>query len=365
MIGLGDIYKVMEAVVPLYAALLMGYGSVRWWRLFTPEQCEAINRFVSLFTLPFFTLEFTLRTDPFSMNYSVIAADAISKVIIVVILFAWAKFTTKGSYGWSITSFSLANLTSSLVIGVPMLKAMYGPFAQEIVVQLSVVQSLVWLTLLLFVLELRKSNNEITSSSPVIVVDSSNGGGDGSETDSDIEKVGVSKDLNVEKPSICTLMKKVMGKLVTNPNSYACFIGITWACIAKRGHFEIPEIIEGCVLIMSKAGAGMAMFSMGLFMGSQEKLVTCGASLVFYGLTLKFIAGPMAMAIGSFAVGLRGDLLRTAIIQAVVPQSITSFIYAHEYGLHAEVLSTAVIFGMLTCLPVLVAYYVVLELIPN
>lgn len=82
-----------------------------------------------------------------------------------------------------------------------------------------------------------------------------------------------------------------------------------------RGHFEIPKIIEGCVLIMSKAGAGMAMFSMGLFMGSQEKLVTCGASLVFYGLTLKFIAGPMAMAIGSFAVGLRGDLLRTAIIQ--------------------------------------------------
>lgn len=113
-----------------------------------------------------------------------------------------------------------------------MLKAMYGPFAQEIVVQLSVVQSLVWLTLLLFVLELRKSNTEIMSTSSSAVDSSS--GGDGPEMASDVEKSIPSMDLNVGKPSVCVLMKKVMRKLVTNPNSYACFIGITWACIAKR-----------------------------------------------------------------------------------------------------------------------------------
>lgn len=77
-----------------------------------------------------------------------------------------------------------------------------------------------------------------------------------------------------------------------------------------------------------------------------------------------------------------------------MPQSITSFIYAKEYGLHAEVLSTAyvisilinlfhfilifqlnfgihfhllmarrVIFGMMVSLPVLIAYYAVLEFV--
>ncbi|CAO2211598.1 unnamed protein product, partial [Urochloa humidicola] len=43
-----------------------------------------------------------------------------------------------------------------------------------------------------------------------------------------------------------------------------------------------------------------------------------------------------------------GDVLRFAIIQAALPQSIASFfVFAKEYGLHADVLSTAVIFGTL------------------
>lgn len=46
--------------------------------------------------------------------------------------------------------------------------------------------------------------------------------------------------------------------------------------------------------------------------------------------------------------------------QAALPQSITTFVFAKEYGLHADVLSTAVIFGTLASLPVLIAYYIVL-----
>ncbi|PKU60359.1 Putative auxin efflux carrier component 8 [Dendrobium catenatum] len=111
---------------------------------------------------------------------------------------------------------------------------------------------------------------------------------------------------------------------------------------------------------MSKAGAGMAMFSMGLFMAQQEKIIACGPSLTIFALVLRFVAGPAAMAIGSIVMGLHGDILRVAIIQAAIPQSITSFIFAREYGLHAEVLSTAVIFGMLVALPILVAYYIIL-----
>ncbi|KAG4946485.1 hypothetical protein JHK87_042492 [Glycine soja] len=41
-----DIYEVVAALVPLYVALILGYGSVHWWKIFTPEQCNDINRFV-------------------------------------------------------------------------------------------------------------------------------------------------------------------------------------------------------------------------------------------------------------------------------------------------------------------------------
>lgn len=53
----------------------------------------------------------------------------------------------------------------------------------------------------------------------------------------------------------------------------------------------------------------------GIFMALQEKFVACGTSLTIIGMVLRFIAGPAAMAIGSIAVGLHGDVLRVAIIQ--------------------------------------------------
>ena len=86
MIGWEDVYEVVVAMVPLYVALILGYGSVKWWRIFTPEQCDAINRLVCYFTLPLFTFEFTAHVDSFKMNNKFIGVDTSSKVIIVVVL---------------------------------------------------------------------------------------------------------------------------------------------------------------------------------------------------------------------------------------------------------------------------------------
>ncbi|XP_058093263.1 auxin efflux carrier component 5 [Magnolia sinica] len=355
MIGWEDVYKVVVAMLPLYFALLLGYASVRWWAIFTPEHCDAINRLVSFFTLPLFTFEFTANIDPFKMNYRFIAADAISKVIIVIVLAAWAKCSSKGSYCWSITSFSLSTLTNTLVVGVPLLKAMYGPDSQDLVVQASVVQGIVWLTILLFVLEIRKTTSDIAMGP--ISVDTHGVGSTNPTKDLECNQQGVTVG---SKPSFWQLMKIVWLKLALNPNSYASIVGVVWAFVANRWHIKMPILVEGSVMIMSRAGTGMAMFSMGLFMGLQEKLIVCGPCLTVVGMVLRFFAGPAAMAIGAIAMGLHGTVLRVAIIQAALPQSITSFIYAREYGLHADVLSTAVIFGMLVSLPVLIAYYIVL-----
>jgi len=140
-------------------------------------------------------------------------------------------------------------------------------------------------------------------------------------------------------------------------------------CARRRWHIETPSIIEGSVLVMSKTGVGLSMFSMGneseanpliiikkricsrltcthwcvagLFMALQEKIIVCGAGPTMLGMALRFVAGPAATAAGAMALGLRGDVLRLAIIQAALPQSITTFVFAKEYGLHADVLSTA------------------------
>lgn len=363
MIGWGDVYKVVAAMAPLYFALGLGYGSVRWWKLFTPDQCDAVNRLVAYFAVPFFAFDFAARMDPYALNYRVLAADALSKLAVALVLAAWAATSTRCSRGgakrgggggelassWCITGFSLATLNNTLVVGVPLLDAMYGGWARDLVVQISVVQIIVYFPLLLLAFEVRRACGGGAGKPDAAAV---------SASEDDVEDGGAEG--RRRRQPVWPLVRAVWLKVARNPNVYAGVLGVAWSCVTNRWHIVTPSIIEGSVLIMSRTGVGLAMFSMGLFMALQEKIIVCGAGLTALGMALRFVAGPAATAAGAVALGLRGDVLRLAIIQAALPQSITTFVFAKEYGLHADVLSTAVIFGTLASLPVLIVYYIVL-----
>ena len=150
-----DIYDVLAAIVPLYVAMILAYGSVRWWKIFTPDQCSGINRFVAVFAVPLLSFHFISSNDPYAMNYQFIAADSLQKVVILVALFLWQAFTKHGNLEWMITLFSLSTLPNTLVMGIPLLKAMYGDFSGSLMVQIVVLQSVIWYTLMLFMFEYR------------------------------------------------------------------------------------------------------------------------------------------------------------------------------------------------------------------
>ncbi|XP_052168487.1 probable auxin efflux carrier component 5b isoform X1 [Oryza glaberrima] len=374
MIGWGDVYKVVAAMAPLYFALGLGYGSVRWWRLFTADQCDAVNRLVACFAVPFFAFDFAARIDPFALSYRVLAADALSKLAVALALAACAAAASTrccgsgggkrgggggGGFSWCITGFSLATLNNTLVVGVPLLDAMYGKWARDLIVQISVVQTIVYFPLLLLAFEVRRATTAAAAPPPPPPT--------GTDDDDVEDGAAAAATAAAARRSLWPLVRAVWLKVARNPNVYAGVLGVAWACVTNRmdpaWHVETPSIIEGSVLIMSKTGVGLSMFSMGLFMALQDKIIVCGAGLTVLGMALRFVAGPAATAVGAFALGLRGDFLRLAIIQAALPQSITTFVFAKEYGLHAEILSTAVIFGTLASLPVLIVYYIVLGFI--
>lgn len=102
-------------------------------------------------------------------------------------------------------------------------------------------------------------------------------------------------------------------------------------------------------------------------MASQPKIIACGARMMLVSMAVRFIIGPALMSVPSYAVGMRGSLLGAAIVQvnhtttttcmlnfsalrnimilynqmqAAFPQGIVPFVYANEYGLHPDILST-------------------------
>ncbi|XP_057460079.1 LOW QUALITY PROTEIN: probable auxin efflux carrier component 1c [Actinidia eriantha] len=615
MITLSDFYHVMTAVVPLYVAMILAYGSVKWWRIFSPDQCSGINRFVALFAVPLLSFHFISTNNPYTMNLRFIAADTLQKIIVLVVLAVWSKVSKRGCLEWTITLFSLSTLPNTLVMGIPLLKGMYGDFSGSLMVQIVVLQCIIWYTLMLFLFEyrgakiliseqfpdtagsivsihvdsdvmsldgrqvleteaqikedgklhvtVRKSNasrsdifsrrsqalssttprpSNLTnaeiyslqssrnptprgssfnhtdfysmvagggrnsnfgasdvfgaaaaglkgptqrpsnyeedvvgginksrfhyhsgaapaqgnahypapnpgmfsptkagtkrangqavqpqkaedgggsrdlhmfvwssSASPVsdvfggghdygALVDHSskdvrvavspgpkveghgdnredylerddfsfgNRGGGLDEREMNINHEGEKVDNKAKAMPPTSVMTRlilimVWRKLIRNPNTYSSLIGLTWSLVCFRWNVKMPAIIEKSISILSDAGLGMAMFSLGLFMALQPRIIACGNSIATFAMAVRFLTGPAVMAAASIAVGLRGVLLHVAIVQAALPQGIVPFVFAKEYNVHPDILSTAVIFGMLIALPITLVYYILL-----
>ncbi|KAH6818688.1 Auxin efflux carrier family protein [Perilla frutescens var. frutescens] len=592
MITITDLYHVLTAVVPLYVAMILAYGSVKWWKIFTPDQCSGINRFVALFAVPLLSFHFISSNNPYAMNYRFIAADTLQKLIVLAVLAVWSRISARGSLEWSITLFSLSTLPNTLVMGIPLLKGMYGGDSGSLMVQIVVLQCIIWYTLMLFLFEYRgarmliaeqfpdtagsiisfrvdsdilsldgkeplqteaevgddgklhvtvrkstSSRSEIFSRrshgpnsglsltprpsnltnaeiyslqssrnptprgssfnhtdfysmvngknvsprqsnygnagadeesgygsqsrangvhgqgnagypapasagifSPVAgpaakkKVNGGEGGKDlhmfvwsssaspvseggihvfrggeygtdlnigahpkdyddfgrdefsfgnktgpnGAERDGPVlSKLGSSStaELHPKAPvdtkptampptSVMTRLILIMvwRKLIRNPNTYSSLIGLTWSLVSFKWHVEMPAIVAKSIAILSDAGLGMAMFSLGLFMALQPRIIACGKSVAAFSMTVRFLIGPAVMAAASIAVGLRGVLLHIAIVQASLPQGIVPFVFAKEYNVHPAILSTGVIFGMLIALPITLVYYILLGL---
>ncbi|XP_019260719.1 PREDICTED: auxin efflux carrier component 6-like [Nicotiana attenuata] len=544
MIGANDFYKVMCAMVPLYFAMLVAYGSVKWWKIFSPEQCSGINRFVAVFAVPVLSFHFISQNNPYQMDTKFILADTLSKIFVLVLLSFWA--ICKGQLDWLITLFSVSTLPNTLVMGIPLLNAMYGDFTQNLMVQLVVLQCIIWYTLLLFLFEYRAATILIKNQYPgnaaaaitkfeidndVISLDGRSPLCTESEVDgkgrirvrirrstSSVPESGFSSSIGItprasnlsnaeifsvhtptplhefrngdipfghgdlrvgiraasprlssyassdayslqptprasnfneldtttvtttgntpmwvmspvagkvlrqpspsakmawESPGKCLngdrqgyrdvgekeisfrdisnfpvqggaidsasnhIIKQEMPnafvmlrliivmvgrKLSRNPNTYSSIIGLLWSLISFKWNVGMPSLVKYSIKIISDAGLGMAMFSLGLFMALQPRIIACGTKMAAIGMAIRFIGGPLVMSAASIVVGLKGVRLHTAIVQAALPQGIVPFVFAREYGLHPDILSTGVIFGMLVSLPVTLLYYILLGL---
>ncbi|XP_010029286.2 LOW QUALITY PROTEIN: auxin efflux carrier component 8 [Eucalyptus grandis] len=357
MISLTNVYHCVAATVPLYATMFLAFISIRFWKLFTPDQCAGINKFVAKFSIPLLSFQVISSTNPYKMNLRLVLADFAQKILAILIVGGVAKFRSGGGLRWIITGVSLSTLPNTLILGIPLLRAMYGDEGSFLIAQIVCLQSILWYNLLLFLFELNATK-------AASVTPSSEATGVTATTEEDETKDGGDelKLRNGRKYETLLIFLKVGKNLLRNPNTYATVMGVIWASIHFRWGVEMPAIVSSSILILSEGGLGMAMFSLGLFMASQTRIVACGARLAAVAMAAKFIAGPGLMAISSLAIGLRETSLKVAIVQAALPQGIVPFVFAKEYNVHPEILSTGVLFGMLIAMPISLVYYLLLSL---
>ncbi|KAF8399419.1 hypothetical protein HHK36_015284 [Tetracentron sinense] len=357
MISLNDVYHVLAATVPLYFAMILAYVSVKWLKLFTPEQCSGINTFVAKFSIPLLSFSMIAANNPYMMNLKLIFADSLQKLLAFFLLAILNKISSRGSFDWVITGLSLSTLPNTLILGIPLLRAMYENEAAALLSQIVVLQSIIWYNLLLFLFEFRAA--EVGSVTPPLEATGELEAPQGTQPKGGGEEA---KARAPRKTKMKLILLTVGRKLISNPNTHATLVGLVWAIIHFKWRLELPEIVAKSISILADGGLGMAMFSLGLFMASRASIIACGTRMAILAMGIKFVVGPTLMAVSSFAIGLRGTLFKVAIVQAALPQGIVPFVFAKEYNVHPDILSTGVIFGMLIAMPIALAYYFLLGL---
>ncbi|KAK9194766.1 hypothetical protein WN944_005473 [Citrus x changshan-huyou] len=314
MISVVDAYHVVAACVPLYVAMLLAYISVKWWKLFTPDQCAGINKFVAKFSIPLLSFQVISKNNPYKMNLKLIYADFLQKLLAFLVLVALTKISSRSGLRWIITGLSLSSLPNSLILGIPLLRAMYSEEAALLLAQIVVLQSLIWYNLLLFLFELNAAKSASVTPNP--------------ETPEEHDASQESQAKEGEEEAQNRTATRVGSKIASNYRPISSDT-VKW----RSWHGNV-----------------------------QPSIIACGTRMAAVAMALKFIVGPALMAASSFAIGLRGTLFKIAFVQAALPQGIVPFVFAKEYNVHPDILSTGVLFGMIITLPVTLAYYFLLAL---
>ncbi|CAF1885750.1 unnamed protein product [Brassica oleracea var. botrytis] len=316
MVSWLDVYNVFSATVPLYVSMILGYLSTKHLNLFSLEQCAGINKFTAKFSIPLLSFQVISQNNPFTMSLRLILSDILQKILAAVVLAVVIRFWHPtggrgGKLGWIITGLSVTVFPNTLIIGIPILSAIDGDAAKNILVQIVVLQCLIWSNILLFLFEINATWDLQSSGASI-----EHRVNDNEETDIEQEPIEKEKAIvRTRSSGTGKILLKAWRKFIVNPNTYAAMIGLIWATLHFRLGWKLPEMIDKSIHLISDGGLGMAMFSLGLFMASQSSIIACGTKMTIITMILKFILGPALMIASAFCIRLRGTLFRVTILQ--------------------------------------------------
>ncbi|KAG6525185.1 hypothetical protein ZIOFF_015137 [Zingiber officinale] len=165
-------------------------------------------------------------------------------------------------------------------------------------------------------------------------------GGDGKTKEEAIAGKRCPVEVTAMPPTV-VMMKLILTmagrKLIRNPITYSTLIGLIWSLVKFRWDLELLRIIDKSLELIQNTGLGMAMSVHGAAIENHSMRIQ--GHDIRHGPEVP--PWPGRHGAPSAAFGLRGDLLWIAIVQATLPCGVVPFVFAKEYNLHADILSTA------------------------
>lgn len=353
MIVVNDLVAVL---LQCFLIILAGYVSGRL-RLISNIESQGISKFVTYFALPALVFRSLAQLDFSDFNWAFVVSILVSKVFIFILISASVMLMTQPC------DLSLAGLfaifctqSNDFAVGYPIISSLYSqshPSYSKYLYVLAPIQLVILNPVGFFMMEIQKQDNlldphqrrqSIASILSVTSVTST------TSIESSMNQPSADRSKGIIIP--------VLKGILSNPIIVMTFVGIGWN-LAFTSH--IPPLIDRALEVLSLSFSASALFLLGLNMVGKFALFKCSFNL---GVTcllvlIKLVILPVVIRLFIdfvFTKDIDTSLARFSFLYGTIPAAPTSLIFALQYGLPTDTISSAIVLSTFLSAPIMFVY---------
>lgn len=419
-------FNIIQVLVPLYFVVLLGWIAGRT-KSADEFMLDRLNAFNAKFALPGLLFRNIASSNLYDADFSIVAADILYKVIIGFVLAIWAKLASakgEAAENW-IVAHSVMSLPNYVVIGIPVLSALYTPATAKLFMGLLLMEQVsIHLTFVAGFIELccRKAK-------PAVVGEHAHGALSkyGPPRHTDHEGFGIrlkqaithhelrsflhhpidyhhadddsaaieherahaaehehahahgeeghdngeegetrylagGGDAAPEESGLKQLLRIMKDRLLLNPMVLGAVSGVLVSMAVKATDHKrkLPYILDATSLYLNNCVLGVSLFNFGLF-SYLNGVVSCTPKEAVAVVVGRFLISPAINLPIMYAFGMKGETLKIMVMQAALPQAVSSFVVFKEFKVRPEVFSTSMVLGTAMCLPATCIWFFILD----
>ena len=178
----------------------------------------------------------------------------------------------------------------------------------------------------------------------------------------ELEPAGLPHAMPEHVNGVMRVLRIVRDRLLHSPLVIGAFAGVVTTLLVKRVDRKrpLPYILDVTTLYLQNCVLGISLFNFGLF-AYVHGIVSVPPRRALEVVLYRSVLSPVCCALTMLAFGFTGPSLKIMIMQGALPQAVSSFVIFKEFRIQAETFSTSTNLSTLLCLPTMCVWYAIVQ----
>lgn len=369
--------EILYTGVSLLLVILAGWVCAHF-KVFPQDRATAVvTKYTFLLGIPALVFQGLATKDFPELEWRFVAVFLVLRVVFGALTFVYAFFGPKSHrvsgleddpIGSWLTDFISSTWINTIILGLPMLQALYGPRVAILNILAAVSSLFFQLPVMLCAFEYRRIRHGLAPAAPAR--DNDPEAGPVAMKDVEVSASQAAQAADQPAAPATASYGAVLRGLATNPPMIGIIVGLLWSLIITTGFEEdkLPRIISDTAQLLSDPVQPLAAFAIGMHMRHRETwfLRNLGRNMTY--IFLKMVVLPAFAIAVVFMLDVDDEdpiQGRSAVLIASLPVAIASFSIGDTYfdrkSVPVVIFSSQLILGTILMVPVFAAWDAIMD----